>query len=257
MVSINKKKACVAALCSVIMAGSIVPVSIAGAEQQNEATEVVEVEAQQKEEKNIEPRGFEWDLPYVKNGYSNLKDYWDDLTAKRNDAKGMAEETIAMYNGVITEEQKEQLIEYENKMTFASNIEKYNEALNAFNEIVARCEKTISSIENTLITNTVQNGQQGYVGNEYITNGNGLTKSAGVNYYNGRRETWYSSNVLYHYMTSQWTVGSDGVYRDADGYVIVAASDLPYGSVIDTSLGSGKVYDSGCASGTSDIYTAW
>lgn len=84
-----------------------------------------------------------------------------------------------------------------------------------------------------------------------------LTKSGGVNYYNGRKETWYSSNVLHHYRTSEWTLGSDGIYRDSDGYVVVAASDLAHGSTVATSHGEGKVYDSGCAAGTTDIYTAW
>lgn len=89
------------------------------------------------------------------------------------------------------------------------------------------------------------------------SNGGGLTRSGGVNYYNGNRETWYSSNTLYHYRTGEWTVGADGVYRDADGYVVAASSDYGQGSTIDTSFGAGKVYDSGCASGTVDIYTKW
>jgi hypothetical protein len=89
------------------------------------------------------------------------------------------------------------------------------------------------------------------------SNTGGLTKSGGVNYYNGRRETWYSSRTLHHYRTSEWTVGSDGVYRDSDGYVVVACSDKAQGSEVDTSKGKGKIYDSGCAAGTTDIYTAW
>jgi chemotaxis protein histidine kinase CheA len=84
-----------------------------------------------------------------------------------------------------------------------------------------------------------------------------LTKEGGVNYYNGSRETWYSSNQLYHYRTSEWTVGTDGVYRDKDGYVVVARSDMAQGATLETSLGTGKVYDSGCANGTTDIYTKW
>ena len=49
-------------------------------------------------------------------------------------------------------------------------------------------------------------------------NGSGLTRSAGVNNYNGRRETYYSSNVLYHYRTGEWTQDSEGFWRDSDGY---------------------------------------
>jgi glucan-binding YG repeat protein len=84
-----------------------------------------------------------------------------------------------------------------------------------------------------------------------------LTKEGGVNYFNGSRETWYSSNQLYHYRTNEWTAGADGVYRDKDGYVVVARSDMAQGATLETSLGTGKVYDSGCANGTTDIYTKW
>lgn len=84
----------------------------------------------------------------------------------------------------------------------------------------------------------------------------GSFKSAGVWYDNNYRYTWYSSNVLYHYRTPEWTAGADGIYRDSDGYVVVASSDLPQGAVIDgTPFGACKVYDSGCASGTLDVYT--
>lgn len=88
-------------------------------------------------------------------------------------------------------------------------------------------------------------------------NSSGLTPTSGVNYHNGWRETYYSSNVLYHYRTSEWVVGEDGVYRDSDGYVVVASSSDAQGSVVDTSFGQGKVYDTGCAEGTHDIYTNW
>ena len=84
----------------------------------------------------------------------------------------------------------------------------------------------------------------------------GSFKSAGVWYDNNYRYTWYSSNVLYHYRTPEWTAGSDGIYRDRDGSVVVASSDLPQGTVVEgTPFGACKVYDSGCASGTLDVYT--
>ena len=43
---------------------------------------------------------------------------------------------------------------------------------------------------------------------QYQPNGSGLTKEGGINYYNGRTESWYSSNVLYHYRTPEWTAGA-------------------------------------------------
>ena len=96
-----------------------------------------------------------------------------------------------------------------------------------------------------------------YIKKYWEENGDGLTASKGVNYHNGRKETYYSSNVLYHYRTPEWTVDEYGVYRDSDGYVVVSASDLDQGSEVSTSFGKGKVYDSGCAAGTTDIYTNW
>lgn len=87
--------------------------------------------------------------------------------------------------------------------------------------------------------------------------GEGLTMSGGVYYHDGRRETWYSSNVLRHYRTSEWTLDDEGFYRDADGYYVVAASDLEQGTVFEGSKGKCKVHDSGCADGTTDYYVGW
>ena len=90
--------------------------------------------------------------------------------------------------------------------------------------------------------------QQTYIGSGF--------ESDGVWQDENYRYTWYSSNVLYHYRTPEWTAGADGIYRDSDGYVVVASSDLPQGTVVEgTPFGACKVYDSGCASGTLDVYT--
>ena len=84
-----------------------------------------------------------------------------------------------------------------------------------------------------------------------------LTKSGGVTSYNGHTETWYSSNARRHKDTANWTAGEDGIYRDSDGYIVVASSDLGYGATVETSHGMAKVYDSGCASGIVDVYVNW
>ena len=88
------------------------------------------------------------------------------------------------------------------------------------------------------------------------SSGTGNFQSDGVWYDNNYRYTWYSSNAAYHYRTPEWSAGSDGVYRDSEGYVVVASSDYAQGTVIeDTPFGAVKVYDTGCASGTLDVYT--
>ena len=74
---------------------------------------------------------------------------------------------------------------------------------------------------------------------------------------NGTRETAYSSNVLYHYRTSEWTPDEYGFYRSDDGYYVVASSDYEQGTVIETTRGEAMVLDSGCDSGIVDFYTSW
>lgn len=85
----------------------------------------------------------------------------------------------------------------------------------------------------------------------------GLNTFTGVNYHDGRTETYYSSNVLYHYRTSEWTLDSEGFYRDSDGYYVVAASDMEQGETFTGSKGECKVYDCGCSDGVTDYYVAW
>lgn len=85
----------------------------------------------------------------------------------------------------------------------------------------------------------------------------GLTPQSGVNAYDGRVETYYSSNVLYHYNTAAWTVDDEGFYRTDEGYYVVAASDMPQGTTFETSKGTAQVLDSGCAEGVTDFYTRW
>ena len=95
----------------------------------------------------------------------------------------------------------------------------------------------------------------------YSVCSNPLTRPMGVKHFNGHRETWYSQKVLPGggLKIPGRHVADDGTVRDGEGYIVVA-SDLSYlsrGSVVLTSLGPGKVYDTGCAYGTIDIYVNW
>lgn len=90
-----------------------------------------------------------------------------------------------------------------------------------------------------------------------------LTKSKGVTYYNGHKETYYSQRVLpgkglKSLNNNGRHVADDGTIRDGDGYIAVACNYLPKGSEIMTSLGPGKVYDTGSMTGKwIDIYVNW
>lgn len=46
----------------------------------------------------------------------------------------------------------------------------------------------------------------------------------------------------------------NGISYDADGYIVVASSDHEKGTVLDTPYGAARVWDTGCTSGTVDIY---
>lgn len=98
-------------------------------------------------------------------------------------------------------------------------------------------------------------------GYQYPTGSGKLTPSKGVVYFNGHRETYYSQKVLpgYGLKIPGRHVASDGTVRDKDGYIVLAAhfDDYKRGSIVETSLGMGKVYDTGCAKGTIDLYTDW
>ena len=89
-----------------------------------------------------------------------------------------------------------------------------------------------------------------------VKSSGGLTKSKGVNIYvdsNGvsHRETYYDlrmSTVMGNCSGGgYYSVREDGAKVDKDGYVIVAAhlGNYPRCSIVETSIGLGKVYDTG------------
>lgn len=96
-------------------------------------------------------------------------------------------------------------------------------------------------------------------GYNYPSGAGQLNPWVGVVYFNGHRETYYSQKVLPGggLNIPGRHVAEDGTIRDENGYLCLASSDYPKGTMVETSLGMGVVYDSGCASGTIDIYTDW
>ena len=79
-------------------------------------------------------------------------------------------------------------------------------------------------------------------------------------YYDGRKETYYSSQVLPHYRMDEWTVDEEGFYRDSQGrYVVGVGIDEGYsiGDEIETGKGTAVVMDYGYTIGITDFYTDW
>lgn len=106
--------------------------------------------------------------------------------------------------------------------------------------------------------NSGSNSSNSGSGNYVIPPG-GLTPEKGRIWYNGHTETYYSQKVLPGggLAIPGRHIASDGTIRDADNYIVVASDDYPKGIVVDTSLGPGKVYDTGSGSGNIDLYTDW
>ena len=81
----------------------------------------------------------------------------------------------------------------------------------------------------------------------------------GVVEQDGTRYTWYSQRVLSGGGLTELNANGrhveGGYVVDGDGYIAVASSDYEKGTVLDTPFGEAKVYDTGCASGTVDVYT--
>lgn len=95
----------------------------------------------------------------------------------------------------------------------------------------------------------------------YNVTSNPLTRSMGRKFFNGHSETYYSENVLpgCGLKIPGRHVADDGTIRDKDGYIVVATNfnfRAKYSTFL-TSLGPAKVYDTGCAYGTVDIYCNW
>lgn len=103
-------------------------------------------------------------------------------------------------------------------------------------------------------------------------NGTGLTLSKGAQYFVdskgvSHRETYYDLNMRVVMQScgqgGQYTVRPDGAKVDRDGYIIIAANygNYPKCSVVETSLGPGKVYDTGGFAATHpfgfDLATDW
>lgn len=108
-------------------------------------------------------------------------------------------------------------------------------------------------------SNSGGDSSSGDYSGEYIIPSGGLTPSKGRIWFNGHTETYYSQKVLpgggldipgRH-------IASDGTIRDANNYIVVASDDYPKGTIIETSLGTGMVYDTGSGSGNIDLYTDW
>lgn len=201
---------------------------------------------------------------YVREGYTSMIEW-------KKDVKDYAEATVVKgqsilnnYKEYFSEEEQSALQAVIDKAGISNcfaRLNEYSTELDSWetkgqeNKKIAE-EKAAAEAKQAAKV-SVSSGKAKSATKTYASNGSGLTKSGGVNYYDGRKETYYSSRVLHHYRTNEWTLDSEGFYRTPEGYYVVAASDKKQGSTFEGSKGTCKVLDSGCASGTTDYYVGW
>lgn len=189
---------------------------------------------------------------HLKDEQKSQKDMKKDLSARRKELQTKADQT-----GADIESLREQIKKIKDEEARKAAEEELKRREAAAKKAAEEAAKKAAETEKTAQASKTPSSS----GSKYdVPSGDGvLTKKKGVNYYNGHRETYYSQKVLPGggLNIPGRHVASDGTIRDSDGYICVASSDYPKGTVVQTSLGAGKVYDTGCASGTIDLYTDW
>lgn len=140
---------------------------------------------------------------------------------------------------------------------YLEDIDPKNNPTNTVSQVKANLER-VQAIQE-IAENNYQAAQEEVAAKDSLLTGkqSGLNKISGTNYYNGRLETYYSSKVSYHYRTSEWLLDEEGFYRTTSGFFVVAASDMPIGTVFEGSKGLCCVLDSGCDEGVTDYYVNW
>lgn len=173
-------------------------------------------------------------------GCNNLSEWLKDYVENIKAYQGKTVDIKSKLKKYMNQSQIDEMTFLEDRIINASSIEAQKEYIKRYNEILEKI-------------NTYKKEQE----NKFSYPSTGNFKSAGVIYQNGIRYTWYSQNVLPGggLNIPGRHVGDNNLIYDNNNYIVVASTDYAYGTVVDTPFGTGKVYDSGCASGTIDIYT--
>lgn len=207
-------------------------------------------------------------VDYRGDGYGSMQEWNASMGAKRDSLEMRAQIIMNMYGDYATDDERAvlqgcidgagSLLTMGEVDAKSTELDELRSALeDAKHEALEAAAAEAEAAEAVRASYYNAGSGSSYASAAYYANGSGLTRSSGVNNYNGRRETYYSSNVLYHHRTGEWTQDSEGFWRDSDGYYVVAAGDKAQGSTFTGSKGECKVYDSGCAAGTTDYYTGW
>ena len=200
----------------------------------------------------------EYDRDMLENQQTELADLKEQLNSEQAELQAKADATstdLATFNAQLQAARDAKVKEEE--------AAKQKAAEAAANTTTSSNKNNSSSSNTNSGSNSSSNSNSGSnSGNNhgnYVIPSGGLTPSKGRIWFNGHSETYYSQKVLPGggLAIPGRHIASDGTIRDKDNYIVVASDDYPKGTVVQTSLGAGKVYDSGSGKGNIDLYTDW
>ena len=198
---------------------------------------------------------------YDKEMLENMMEIRQGIETQEEDLKSQQQELTDLQSQLNTEQQNLQA----KAAATSTDLATVNAQLQAAREAQAKQEEEAqkkaqeeAAKQASASTGNNTSGSSSSNGKYNIPSG-GLTPSKGRIWFNGHTETYYSQKVLpgAGLNIPGRHIASDGTIRDKDGYIVLASDDYPKGTVVETSLGVGKVYDSGSGKGNIDLYTDW
>jgi peptidoglycan hydrolase CwlO-like protein len=206
--------------------------------------------------------GIETQEDDLKKQQQELADLKEQLNSEQAELQAKADATstdLATFNAQLqaardAKAKEEEAAEASKNTTASSN---KNNSSSSNTNSGSNSSSNSNSGNNSSNSNSGSNSGTNH-GNYVIPSG-GLTPSKGRIWFNGHSETYYSQKVLPGggLAIPGRHIASDGTIRDRDNYIVVASDDYPKGTVVQTSLGAGKVYDTGSGKGNIDLYTDW
>lgn len=206
--------------------------------------------------------GIETQEDDLKNQQQELADLKDQLNSEQAELQAKADATstdLATFNAQLQAARDAKAKEEEAAKQKAAEASKTSSNQNNNSSGTNNSGSNSGSNSNSGNNNSGSNSGGSSNHGKYVIPSGGLTPSKGRIWFNGHSETYYSQKVLPGggLNIPGRHIASDGTIRDKDNYIVVASDDYPKGTVVQTSLGAGKVYDTGSGKGNIDLYTDW
>lgn len=126
---------------------------------------------------------------------------------KEHAIEGIASMLSDKYANVIVDDEKSLILNYEEYMMTTHKVDDFDKYKGELDKLVAQLDTRLSEWEaeqQRIAEEEARKAREAEAqqqAQQSVSNGSGLTASSGVNHFGGRKETYYSSNALYHHRT--------------------------------------------------------